>query len=182
MFKLLGFIPTFFYFSPFFSWLITFLLYATGTFWAYHSGFLAAMIAADVTGICLAITLITPLVSLYTGWIAFKVQFDKMDSSNSAYLATELALPNEYRSMITLLGVLGTAIGLLMMMTNLGTVLQSATAGADLLPVMGKIAAGVGVALWVTVVSLVAAIAIWIQTFIIELSFEKMKLIFNRGF
>jgi hypothetical protein len=162
-------------------WFVSSCLVATGLFWAFYNGFIALMIAADATGLCLGITFLTPLILAYIGRIAYKLQFNKFDSMRSSYLAVELALPNEFKNITILVGVFGTAIGLLYMLFTLSSLLSGASAGSDLLPVIAKITEGMGTALWVTVVSLASACIVWIQTFTIELSFEKIKILLDRG-
>jgi MotA/TolQ/ExbB proton channel family len=181
LFRFIRLIPTFLYFSPFYTWFLTFCLSITGLFWAHYNGFLAAMIAADITGICLVITILTPFVMTYIGWIAYKIQFDKIDNWKSSYLATELAIPHEFKAITILTGVFGTAVGLLYTLSVLSSLMTGMAGGADLFPVISKVAGGLAVALWVTVVSLAAALIVWIQTFIVEVSFEKVKLILARG-
>lgn len=154
---------------PFYTWFITTCLCLTGAFWTYKTGIFSLIYSADITGISLLITIFLPLFILWMGSVAYKIQYDHFYPGSSFFPDIDIAWFG--KGMAIHLGITGTAIGLIHMLSTL--IISANTGGTvDILPLLSKMSQGMGIALWTTCVGLVASAVIWLQAFLIERSYS----------
>lgn len=147
--------------SKFIAWWVSVLMIATGVFWAGYFGLVHTIWEADETYITSIIAIIFVLSNLYLGIAAFW--------ADDPFVASEDWFKNRMQTLwflseqIMALGMLGTVIGLIMMLAN-NFVGSGDAAMQTMLAGMWK---SMGLALYTNAVGLLCSIALKVQVYIV---------------
>jgi hypothetical protein len=161
-------IPLVVFRNPFLSWVLVSALLYSGLFWAYYSGLITYVIAADFTYIALALLLVLVYCNLSLGWMSHRLQQmiadEYEDEEDSSYFYTLFDTIGLWMFIAPSLGLLGTVIGLSHIMKESATV--------DIDSIVTLLGTGTGSALFPTAMGLVLTIILQFQRFIVMHSFR----------
>jgi hypothetical protein len=167
-------IPIIAFRHPFFSWVLTSALMYSALFWAYYTGLIAYVLAADFTSIAASLLVVLIYCNLSIGWLAFKMQgmveqqlsptAEVVDSEYSSYFYTLFDTIGLFIYIAPTLGLLGTVIGLSRLMKDAATV--------DIDTIVELLGTGTGSALYPTAMGLILVVILTIQRFLVMHSFR----------
>lgn len=155
-------------YKKFMAWWVSVLLIATGIFWAYFFGLVHTIWEADETFITSLIAIIFVVCNLKLGVIAYHI--DSPDYWDMDTIKKRLESQWFMSEQMMALGMLGTVIGLIMMLAT--TTVGSIDAGS-----MQGILAGMwkamGLALYANAVGLVCSIALKLQVYYVGYGLDE---------
>lgn len=138
----------------FIFWWASVLLTFTLVYWSYHFGVIHTIWVSDVTMITSLISLIFLVTNLYLGWIVFRNKITSKPLETCWFISEQLMA----------LGMLGTVIGLIHMLSNNFIGVTDETGLQNLLSNMWS---AMGLALYTNAVGLVASIILKVQVYFI---------------
>lgn len=158
--------------NPFITWLISFLLAATGVFWMFHTGVAHIVFGTDFTYISWGLFAIGIATSLFIGLLAWRIQV----RSNWLYyneLDPLVDIGWFVSSILPQIGFIGTVIGIAYMFQTqiTGVTITDIAAVSKLMASIGE---KTGTALYPTLVGLAASIFIKVQLFVLQFSIEGL--------
>lgn len=155
-------------YKKFLAWWISVLLIGTGVFWAYFFGLVQTVWEADETHITSLIAVVFVVCNLYLGVLAYKIDspYDWDTVSIKKRLETLWFMSEQMMA----LGMLGTVIGLIMMLstTSVGSIDSSSMQG-----VLAGMWKAMGLALYTNAVGLVCSIALKLQVYFVGYSSDE---------
>ena len=150
--------------AKFAAWWVSVLLIATGIFWAGYFGLIEKVWEADETMITSLIAILFVGCNVFLGAVSF-------DADRSPFLSnTKKRLESVWfmSEQVMALGMLGTVIGLIMMLAT-GFV----GVGGDMQALLSKMWAAMGLALYTNAVGLICSIVLKIQVYVIGYGLDE---------
>lgn len=148
--------------AKFIAWWVSILLVATGVFWSGYFGLIEKIWIADETYITSIIALSFVLTNVYLGIAAFWADDPFVTSED--WFRDRMQTVWFVSEQLMALGMLGTVIGLIMMLANNFVGDAGGTAMQSMLAAMWK---SMGLALYTNAVGLVCSIMLKIQVYIV---------------
>lgn len=148
--------------AKFIAWWVSVLLIATGVFWAGYFGLVEKVWEADETYITTIIAMAFVVSNFYLGVAAFWADYPRVVSES--WFKDRLQTTWFVSEQLMALGMLGTVIGLIMMLANNFVGNSGDTAMQAMLASMWK---SMGLALYTNAVGLLCSIALKIQVYIV---------------
>jgi hypothetical protein len=155
-------------YKKFMAWWVSVLLIGTGIFWAYFFGLVDTVLEADETYITSLIAAIFVVCNLKLGAIAYHI--DSPDYWDMEQLKKKLETQWFMSEQMMALGMLGTVIGLIMMLST--TTVGSIDAGSmqGILSGMWK---SMGLALYTNAVGLICSILLKLQVYYVGYGIDE---------
>ena len=148
--------------KKFYMWWISVLLIGTGVFWANHYGFVHTILTTDTTHITTIISILFVTSNITLGYYSYKVN----DATYSRERLVNILDMNWFLAEIMMaLGMLGTVIGLIHMLTSIST---SGVDAAQIQDSLGSMWQSLGLALYTNAVGLVASIVLKLQVYFLS--------------
>lgn len=135
-------------------WWASILLTSTLVYWSYHFGFIHTVWVSDVTMITSLISLIFLATNIYLGWAIFRDKISPKILETCWFISEQLMA----------LGMLGTVIGLIHMLSNNFIGVNQENGLQNLL---GNMWSAMGLALYTNAVGLIASIILKIQVYFV---------------
>lgn len=148
------------------KWLVVAALYVVSLFWCYYFGFLTAAFMADQSHITIVIFLLFMAATAFLGKTCYDYgEIEKEIINRRLDLGWQLS---EYAM---LLGIIGTVIGFILMLSQMSSIdISSANAAAKLLT---EIPYSLGTALYTTVFGAIGNLLIKIQCTILQYRIDE---------
>lgn len=145
---------------PFLQGFIITLSYLTGAFFAWYYNFLQTIFKTDFTHMTSVIAIVFVITCVYLGFAAWRCE------SNIQRAIADVALGRTMAFIVTLIGLLGTAIGLMVQVKAMGSIDVSNI--QNVLQFIATIGTALSTALYSTVCGILASIGITILNSNIE--------------
>ena len=150
------------------AWWVSVLLIGTGIFWAYFFGFIDRVWEADETMITSLIAVIFAACNVQLGIVAY--QIGKAQHLYDENVKKKLETLWFMSEQIMALGMLGTVIGLILM---LSTTSVGAVTDANMQGMLGNMWKAMGLALYTNAVGLVCSIVLKIQVYFVGYGLDE---------
>ncbi len=150
-------------YKKFFFWWVSVLLIATGAFWANHYGFVSQIWENDVTYITSLIAASFIGINILLGWITFKASNPSFFISNKEKILKVYDTGWFMSEIMMALGMFGTVIGLIMMLSTSFV----GTDAAQMQTQLGSMWSHMGLALYTNAVGIIASILLKLQVYFI---------------
>lgn len=154
--------------TKFTAWWVSILLLATGVFWAGYFGLLEKIWISDETYITSIISVVFIVTNFYLGVAAFWA--DDAASTRKPWFRDRLQTVWFVSEQLMALGMLGTVIGLIMMLANNFIGDAGGTAMQSMLANMWK---SMGLALYTNAVGLVCSISLKAQVYVVGYGLDE---------
>jgi hypothetical protein len=148
----------------FLKWWLQNTVVLVGCGFAVYSGWAKELVMKDSSYLCIVIFALYLIFSLLNGWVAYKVDSGnkvKSDALESTWFVSEVCLA---------LGMIGTVIGFISMLSNFA---QFEEGGKAIQKLLSGMSAGMGTALYTTLVGLIFGNILKMQAFQIERVIES---------
>lgn len=146
--------------AKFIAWWVSVLLMATGVFWASYFGLIQAMWIADETYITSLIAAIFVVTNVYLGIAAYWAGYPIVTYED--WFRNRLQTTWFISEQLMALGMLGTVIGLIMMLAN-----NFVAGDAGMQNMLAGMWKSMGLALYTNAVGLVCSIVLKIQVYVV---------------
>lgn len=146
--------------TKFIAWWVSVLLMATGIFWAGYFGLIQAMWHADETYITSIIAAAFVVMNMYLGIAAYWADYPAVTYEN--WFRNRLQTTWFVSEQLMALGMLGTVIGLILMLAN-----NFVGGAADMQGMLGGMWKSMGLALYTNAVGLVCSIVLKVQVYVV---------------
>lgn len=146
--------------TKFIAWWVSILLLATGVFWAGYFGLIQAMWEADETYITSIIAVAFVVTNIYLGIAAYWAGYPAV--TYEGWFRNRLQTTWFVSEQLMALGMLGTVIGLIMMLAN-----NFVGGAGDMQNMLGGMWKSMGLALYTNAVGLVCSIVLKVQVYVV---------------